>query len=275
MTELSPIYTTENCRVAYQLNWSLSIFPSNSIPASAKWLEPLGQATERDGIRILECREQAASLQFLLSTTPFVAPADVVRRVKGRLQHLVRDMAPKAFRRNYRIESVGEVNHSVLQDYVARQPQRHMMADQRLQGLIEDCQHHDPSVNLGQIRYSSHGQFIYNLQLVFENADHLHDISEETLRASCNMVVRASAKKGYLLSRIGILTNHIHLLVGCRMTESPISVGLGYLNNLAFALEMKPAFEFSFYAGTFTNYDRGAIRRMIASESDSTRDTGD
>jgi hypothetical protein len=47
---------------------------------------------EADGVRILECRcDQPPVLCFLLSTKPTIAPPQIVKSVKGRLQHLIRD----------------------------------------------------------------------------------------------------------------------------------------------------------------------------------------
>ena len=77
------------------------------------------------------------------------------------------------------------------------------------------------------------------------------------------MVVRASASKGWRLARIGLLSNHLHILLGCSMTDSPESVALSLLNNLAYAQGMTPAFRFSYYVGTFGRYDRNAIRRVV------------
>ena len=189
-------------------------------------------------------------------------PSDVVRSIKGRLQHLVRDELPRAFRRNYRIESVGEVDNGVLQHYVAAQPERHRMADPRAAARLGAVQFHDEHVELSAIRTSAHGQFLYNLHIVLENADHLSDMREETLAASRRMLIAACRKREWLLSRIGVASNHLHVLVGGDVTDAPQDVALSLMNNLAYAQEMTAAFEFSYYVGTFGNYDRDAIRRV-------------
>src|SRR5687768_5904618 len=104
----APFYTTQNCRVAYQLNWSLSIFWHDPVESPDSWLEPLKVIVEEDGVRVLEHRLSAKNVsQFLLSTKPQVSPSAAIRSVKGRLQYLVRQQRPIAFRRNYSIHSVG------------------------------------------------------------------------------------------------------------------------------------------------------------------------
>ena len=74
------------------------------------------------------------------------------------------------------------------------------------------------------------------------------------------MLQGAARKKDHLLSRIGLLVDHVHWTVGCGIDETPLEIGLGYLNNLAFAHEMKPLYQFGFYVGTFGPYDMNAVR---------------
>ena len=105
---LQPIYTAENCRFAYQLNWSLSIFSLDALPGPSDWLSQLKASTEPDGVRVLEyCVKDNTVHQFLLSTKPHVSPSQAIRSVKGRWQYLLRERMPQAFRRNYHIQSVG------------------------------------------------------------------------------------------------------------------------------------------------------------------------
>jgi len=66
---MEPIYTLENTKAAYQLNWSVALFGSNELPSSTEWLPPLQSATAPDGVRILEChRPSSKVVQFLIST---------------------------------------------------------------------------------------------------------------------------------------------------------------------------------------------------------------
>src|SRR2546426_156659 len=107
MSTIETIYTAANCQAAYQLNWAVSLFPRSAIPGDKSWFTELRQITEADGVRILEHRtDPERVVQFLVSTRPETAPADIVRSLKGRLQYIVRKALPRAFRRNYRIESV-------------------------------------------------------------------------------------------------------------------------------------------------------------------------
>lgn len=258
-----PIYTPENCRFAYQLNWSLSLFAIDTLPPQSAWLEPLQTACEVDGVRLLESRNLENSIQFLASTKLHVCPAEVIRSIKGRLQYLLRESIPRLWQRNYRLESVGETNNNSLQQYVARQPERHRMADERTQRMLEELQFCDDVVDLAAIRSSAHGQFRYNLHVVLETTDHLHGVNSERLRRSREMVIGTCGKKEWLLSRIGLVSNHMHILVGCIVTDSPLDVALSLLNNIALAHDIRPVLEFIDYLGTFGVYDREAIRRAL------------
>jgi hypothetical protein len=87
-----PIYTSTNCRIAYQLHWSVTLFAEVDWPAPETWRRSLEQAVERDGVRLLEFREADTRVgQFFVSTTPKVTPAEVARSLKGRLQYLLRE----------------------------------------------------------------------------------------------------------------------------------------------------------------------------------------
>jgi REP element-mobilizing transposase RayT len=261
---MSPLYTADNTTPAFQLNWSVSLFARVALPPPCEWREQLAAATEADGVRILEFHGTQDNVgHFLVSTTPGIAPSQIVRSLKGRWQYLIRRRHPSAFRRNYFIGSVGEANCQVLDQYIAGQTSKHRMADRRVQNRFEALQFHDPTVDLGQTHTGNHGQFVYALQVVVENECGWNEVRESVLVESRDMIARAAAKKGWRLSRIGLLSNHVHVLLGAGVAESSESVALSLMNNLAYVQGMKPVLRFSYYVGTFGPYDRGAIRRRL------------
>jgi REP element-mobilizing transposase RayT len=261
---LEPIYTANNCSAAFQLNWSVTLFGNTTLPTKQRWFESLRIAVEPDGVRILECHLVKENVvQFFVSTRPETCPSSIIGWVKGRLQYAIRDEVPAAFRRNYSIHSVGSAQSETLDRYVSGQNQKHRMADPRVQRCLELLQFHDPNIDLAAVRTGNYGQFIYALQIVLETVDGWNEIRERVLTASKNMVIGTARKKRWLLSRIGLLSNHIHILLGAHVTESPESIALSLLNNLAYAQKMVPAFRHSYYVGTFGPYDRQAIRRHV------------
>lgn len=259
-----PLYTAANCHPAYQLNWSLSVFWKAPAPPDAHWLDQLQLATDKDGVRILEHRSKASQVtQFLISTKPDLAPPQIVRSVKGRLQYLVRDAFPRAFRRNFSIHSIGSASRQRIDEYVRDQLTHHRMADGRVQAGLSQYQIHHPDVDLSPPQRASHGEYRYNLHVVLVNDGRWHEVREEMLKSIKVMIVNAARSKEHRLARAAILTDHVHLLVGCNLTESPQSVALGYLNNLAYAQGMQAIYRFGYYVGTVGEYDLGAVRRNL------------
>jgi hypothetical protein len=141
------------------------------------------------------------------------------------------------------------------------------MADPRVGDRLSKIQFHDPGVDLAALRASAHGPFAHSLHLVLKNADELCDTREEWLSASRAMLIAACRKKGWLLSRLALVGNHLHALMGCDVVDAPRDVALSIMNNLAFAHDMKPVYRHSFYVGTFGPYDHGAIRRRLTGDA--------
>jgi REP element-mobilizing transposase RayT len=260
----SPLYTAENVHFAYALRWSLAIFWKQPAPEANAWLPGLRDITESDGVRILEHRySQERASQFLISTKPHLSPAASIRSVKGRLQYLLRGTMPRAFRRNYSIRSVGDTNQAVIEDYVSKQLDHHKLADPRATASLAQHQFRDSNIDLVQARRSGHGEFTYNLHLVAVHNQRYAEIREDWLSRTSEMIRGVARKRGHLLSRVGLLADHIHWTVGCNVEESPQEIGLSYLNNLAFAHGMRPVFQAGFYVGTFGPYDMKSVRRNL------------
>jgi REP element-mobilizing transposase RayT len=255
-----PIYTAENCHPAYQLRWSLALF-ADGLPGPEKWLQRLKEAVEPDKVRILEQRHKPPNVWFfLLSTKPPVSPAKIVKSVKGRLQHLVRADVPSAFRRNFSLTAVGDARRDVVEKYVEGQLGHHRMADQRVEQQLARFQLAFPEVDLSQPVFSSHGRYHCNLHAVLVHQERWREVRLERLEATRDMVLGVARKRRHRLSRLALLSDHVHVTLGFGYEESPEEVALAYLNNLAYAHGMKGIFTHGYYVGTFGKYDMGAIR---------------
>ena len=125
--------------------------------------------------------------------------------------------------------------------------------------MFESLQYHDPDVDLGAIHRSSYGEFIYALQIVLESESGWNEVRSEVLKAYCGAVISTCRKHNWRLARIGLLSNHLHILIGPDMTDSPEGVALSLMNNLAYTQGMKAVLRWSYYVGGFGSYDRGAI----------------
>ena len=256
-----PLYTPADCKVAYQLNWSHSLF-WNSPPHDCGWFPDLAKAREADSIRLLEHEFKPPNVsQFLVSATPSVPPALVAHRVKGRLQHLTRRTAPKAFKRNYSLRSLGSTRQEKLDAYIASQLEHHPMADARVQERFSAYQVYHPEVDLVSARRNSYAQFCCNLHVVFATEERWREIRHDVMLRVRDMIESASRRKGHLLRRAGLLPDHVHLTLGCGLEEPAEEVALSYMNNLAYVQGMSAVFRNSYFVGTFGEYDLGVIPR--------------
>lgn len=261
MSVLHPLYHPANIHLAFQLNWSVTLFWKHP-ETSCGWLSALREIVERDDVRILEhVFSEPGISRFLLSTKPAVSPPEMLRSLKGRLQYLLRSEHPKVFRQKYDVHSVGEARREVVESYVARQVEHHPMADPRVMKRLADYQIIHPGVDLSAPCFSAHGRYLYNLHLVLVHDGRYCEIQEEKLQTTRDGILRITRDRGMLISRAGILPDHIHLVLGCRWETSPLDIALCYMNNLAWLHGMKPIFSAGAYVGTAGAYDRGAIRR--------------
>lgn len=260
MPSLQPLYTADNTTPAYQLDWSLTVFWKTP-PHTDAWLPSLKQATEPDGVRMLNHRFSPDDTSlFLVSSKPHVTPIQIARSVKGRLQYLVRDRWPKAFQRNYDLRSVGSTKRDKLEAYVASQIRHHPPTDPRLRAVFADLQIVNPDVDLSRYRVTAHARYWANLHIVLVHDWRWCELRPDVWLAVRDMIRRVAVGKGHLLSRVGILPDHLHMTLGILPDQSPIDVALAYMNNLAYVHGMKAVFMPSCYLGTFGEYDLGAIR---------------
>jgi REP element-mobilizing transposase RayT len=260
-------YNSQNCNAAFQLNWSLSLFSKTGFHQADRFLDASIQTLETDGVRILQWRLQSpCQLQLFLSTRPNLAPSEIVRFTKARLQYQSRSFTPVSFQRNYHICSVGSANATVVDGYVAKQTLKHPMAQERVQQMFREIQYHNPSVQIELPRTNSYGQFIYGLHVVVESQDGWNEVRREVLCGYLCAIQRGAKDKNWLLSRIGILANHIHILLGANAMDSPEFASLYLLNLLAGSQGSKVLFRYSYFVGTIGRYDRGAIWNSFKGE---------
>ncbi|HUP78989.1 MAG TPA: hypothetical protein VM260_10580 [Pirellula sp.] len=264
-----PLYLPSNANVAYPLNWSLSVFGKVTLPSPVACIDQLRESVRTDELKILEFLYRPPNVAlFFVSSQPTANPSQIIRSIKGRWQNISRPTHPIEFRRNYRITAVGTVNSEVLDSYVCNQTSRHPMADTEVQLMIESIQFHDVDVDLNSLLRSNHGEYRYALHLVFESDGGWHEVRPAVLTSYRDAIIKSCSKHNWRLSRIGLLSNHLHILVGAGIEDSPNDVALAFLNNMAFVQGMKPVFRFSFFAGTYGEYDRGAIWNSMEREGD-------
>ncbi len=127
--------------------------------------------------------------------------------------------------------------------------------------MFERNQVCNPHVDLSLPREVDHAIYWYNLHIVLVHTERFREACEERIGARRAMIVGVCEKQRYLLSRAGIVSDHVHFTLGGVPNQSPGEIAVRFMNNLAYREEMKRVFEFGYYVGTFGEYDLGAIPR--------------
>jgi REP element-mobilizing transposase RayT len=254
-----PIYTAENTKFAFQLRWGVTLFWATPVD-ECKWLNPLRSAMEADKIRFLSWRWLTPdSTQIVVSSTPSSSPCFIIQRLKGRLQYVIREHAKKALRLHYSIRSFGTQERNIVEQYVEGQSKHHLMATSKSQSIFEDLNYQDSAVDLAQMRTTSHGSYWYNLHVVIVHAERWCDVNRSRLERVKRVILQSGKQKTWRISKFAILADHIHIALGCNFEDTPESVVLSHMNNVAWIYEMTPILQFSAYVGTFSEYDQRVI----------------
>ena len=258
---IEPVYTSNNVTPAWQLIYSLTVFWKTS-PGTDSWCSELSAKVEADGLRILEhrFRDNFTSL-FLISTTPDVAPVRIPARIKGRLQHLLKSGFPQPFQRNYDLVSLGSTKGEKTEEYVRMQVQHHLSDEPELSNRFSDLQIVNPEVDLLKTRYVRRGRCTCNIHLVVVHSERERVTCPEKWIPLRNMIRRWANAKRCLLSRAGLLPDHLHLTLGLNPELSPLEAALTLMNNVAWVHDMRDILMPSFHVNTFGRYDLGAVRR--------------
>ena len=260
MTAPSPVYTPENTTCAFQILYGVAVFWKDPSPGDV-WLPELQAQCEASGLRILKHRFATTTCSlFLVSTKPDLAATEVVRGIKGRLQTLIRTRRPNAFQRNYDIHSIGSTTREKTENYVAGQLQHHAIDEDCIRECrLDDLQMINPDVDLGRYRLTGHGRYRCNLHNAARFRDHIVPLSSASLERVRDVAKATAKRHQLLLSRIGLLADHLHLTVGIPATVNPCSVILSFMNNIAWVFGMQPVLWHSCYVGTIGEYDPGVV----------------
>jgi REP element-mobilizing transposase RayT len=261
-----PLYRAEYIAPAYALRFAWTGWLSGGPWAAmldSLW-EGLAALWETDGLRLLERSSSADAVQICFSTKPDVSPVHVAQRAKGRLQPAMRKAgSPAEFRRKVAVRSVGENTTSAIERYIASQVENSEYVDERFREFLQELIVVDESINLAQPTASLSGGYWYNLHVVLV-ADERTTMGDRTMLVRVRDSAQAiAAKKGYLISALSVMPDHVHLALRGTVETSPQEIALSFLNNLAYALGQKPVWKAGYYVGTFSEYDIGAIRRRV------------
>ena len=183
-------------------------------------------------------------------------------RVKGRLQYALRKsgLATK-FSRKVGFRGIGDNHAAEVEKYINRQVDKENFVDPAFADFVRQFTVTEAGVHLDQPTRTNSGRYWYNLHLVLvvESRNRFTDLeSFKTLDRWC---LKVAKKKGYAISTRSVMPDHLHLALRGNIEESPEGIALSMMNNLAYAFGNNPLWQFSYYVGTFSEYDMAAVRR--------------
>jgi len=260
------VYSASGVQPAFRLYYSWTGWPEHSnwdLSAVPKIVESLRHSCASDRLHFLEHRVSPETLQVTFSATPDICPVFLAGRAKGRLQHALKggNVGFPGFTRKLSVRSVGENHRTDVENYIASQVHRSQFVDPGFQDLLRQFTVCCPEVDLSQPAETARGRYWYNLHLVLVTAHRYCVADARRLAILREWSFAIATKKGYLISRLSVMPDHLHACLRGDPDHSPRTIALAFQNNLAYALGQERIWEEGYYVGTFSEYNMDAIRR--------------
>ena len=141
------------------------------------------------------------------------------------------------------------------------------MADPRVQAVFERIQLCNRHVDLSLPHEGDHAIYWYNLHMVLVHTERFREVCEERIAARRAMIVGVCEKQRYLLSRAGIVSDHVHLTLGGVPNQSPGEIAVRFMNNLAYREEMKRVLSSGIMWGRLASMISGPFRERSVQSS--------
>ncbi len=263
------LYLSGRAEPAYQLRYSWTGWPSNEqFPELPSILfDDLSPLWEKDGLRLLEHRECGGSVQLLFSARPHVAPSFLAARAKGRLDHLLRQRnSPIKFSRKVAVRAVGQNSNRDVANYIQHQVDKEHFVDERFAATIRPFTQAFDVVDSSKPIELTRARYWYHLHIVLVHTERFRMSAEEQFRQIYDRSRQIAAKKGYSLTAISVMPDHLHLGVIGTADKSPEEIVLSFQNNLAFACGQVPIWRESYYVGTSGEYNMNALRAGLSDQ---------
>lgn len=247
-------------RLAYSwAGWpSAGAFPPE--PA-ADVFAPLRAAWRTDSLELLTCVWTPAEIQLAFRAEPDIAPAWFSARVKGRLQHALRQAGtPVSFSRKVAMRALGDNRSEVVEAYLRAQTARAELVDDRYRATLRAAAFEDPAVDLARPLDTNRGRYWYNLHWVAVTEDRFRIGQEDFLDKVRAGVFAWAVETGSALKAFAPMPDHVHVAARGDPEKTPRELGEALwrcLNRAAGCRLMSD----QVYAGTFSEYGLGTILR--------------
>lgn len=240
---------------AFALRYGWTAWPTagTSFPATPPPLPT--EARENDGIPLLEQNWASDELQLTVSAGPDLAPVDIARLLKGRLQRALRIAGtPCDFSRKVTLRALGENTRKVVEDFI-REPLDHDdLADPRYRDALQQHAFTNEDVDLSEPSVTNSGRYWHTLHVVLVMANRCR-ISSETagrITAACRVPSVAECP---------IMPDHLHLALKASPDQSPREVAEFFQVTTAKAVRVLGLWKDTFYVGMFGGHGLKYVRR--------------
>ncbi len=197
-----------------------------------------------------------------MSVKPHVSPVFLAARLKGRLDHALRQAGNAVtFSRKVSLRSLGDATRTTVEQYIRNQIPKARYVDPATEALLSKFTVRNPHVDLSLPTETNSGRYWYNLHLVLVTAERQGCFDTAGLTKIRDGCFPIAAKKGHLISIASAVPDHLHVAMRGNIEHSPQDIALAYMNNLAYLAGKVSIWDFGYYVGTFGEYDMRSVRR--------------
>ena len=215
---------------------------------------------QTDGLTLLSQTWKSDLIQLAFSVTPDIAPVFFTQRVKGRLQHALREAGqPTDFSRKVGMRAIGKNITTVVENYLARQTDRGEFADERYRATLATEAFEDVSLDLADPAEVKRGRYWYNLHLVLVTAGRYRMGREDFVLKLRTTAQSTATEHGCALKAFALMPDHVHVALRGNVERAPVEIGVAFQNDLARAAGCR-LWDDHFYAGTFSEYSLKKIQ---------------
>lgn len=263
-SELTPLYTPRNTTCVHALHYSWAGWHSQGLPLPASIevaVEQCSDLWQQDGFLLKKQSLKADMIQCLFAVEPDITPVKFTQKVKGRLDHQLRQQGdPIKFSRKVAFRCLGENIRETVNNYVQKQVSKSDYIDPRYKQFLAEFTVADVG-NLASPVEKSHGRYWYNIHLVIVVEDRKFPIKrEDQLEKIRFYIPKIATKQGCEIAHFSILPDHIHIALKGNPELSPYRIGLSFMNNLSYVLGFNWTWSSEFYVGTFSEYALSKLR---------------
>ena len=260
-----PIYTPQNAYAVHALRYDWTGWLSGDAAFPATTSRAIAEAAplwKGDGLEMETFRAMRHKVQILFKTAPRVSPVFFNARVKGRLQHALRQAGtPVKFSRKVAFRSLGENIRDVVENYLRKQVRKEGFIDPRHVKRMHEFTVVRDRIDLSEPTTSLSGRYWYNLHVVMVVSGRRHIVAYSLLGRIRDGALRIADKKNYPLKSVSVMHDHVHMALRGDIAQSPEEMALCFMNNLAYMMGYNREWEARYYVGTFSEYGMDVIRR--------------